>query len=360
MVQGGHNGRPVQQLGTGVNPIVPNPDLRPLTSTTYEGGIEAGFFENRLGIDVTLYHRKTTEDIVQSNIAASSGYTSAVLNVGELSNKGIETLITGTPVRRTAFSWDVSYNVAYNKSEILRLADGITSLTVGDGVGGGTIRNVVGGTYGEVWGYRKQTDDNGNVVFNTASGYAVRGPLERIGNGTPPLTMGITNNFRYKNFSLNILIDGKFGSVVYSNLYQYAYRFGLPKETLPGRETGVTVNGVTANGDAFTKTWSVQDVDTYYDNDKNYTSMFVFNNDFVKLRQVIFTYDIPVEKIGALKWAQALSISAVGRNLALLYKDSKNDYFDPESGYTNGNAQGLEAFGVPRTRSIGFNLNLKF
>ena len=361
MVQGGHNGRPVQQIGpTSAASPVPNPDLQPLTSTTYEGGIEAGFFDNRLGLDVTLYNRRTTKDIVMSNIAASSGYTSAVLNVGELSNKGVEVLVTGVPVRQSNFTWDVSYNVAYNKSEIIQLAEGISSLTVGDGVGGGTIRNVVGGTYGEVWGYRKATDDNGNVIFNTASGYAVRGPLERIGNGVPPLTMGITNNFRYKNFSLNILIDGKFGSVVYSNLYQYAYRFGLPKETLPGRETGVTVTGVSPTGDAFSRTWNVADVDTYYDNDKNYTSMFVFDNDFVKLRQIVFTYNVPIANVNALKWAQSLSISAVGRNLALLYKDSKNDYFDPESGYTNGNAQGLEAFGVPRTRSIGVNLNLKF
>lgn len=356
MVQGGHNGRPVQQLSS---TRVPNPNLKPLTSTTYEAGIEAGFFENRLGLDLTVYDRKTTDDIVESNIALSSGYRTAVLNLGELSNKGVEVLVTGTPVKKAAFSWDVSYNVAYNKSEILQLAPGISSLTVGDGVGGGTIRNVVGGTYGEVWGYRKLTDADGNVVFNTASGYAVRGPLERIGNGVPPLTMGLTNNFKYKNWSLNILIDGKFGSKIYSNLYQYAYRFGLPKETLPGRETGVTVTGVTATGDSFTKTWTQAEVDTYYDNDKNYTSMFVFNNDFVKLRQVIITYNFPVHKIEALKWAQGLSLSITGRNLLLLYKDGKNDYFDPESNYTNGNAQGLEAFGVPRTRSIGVNLMLK-
>ena len=364
MLQGGHNGRPVQQLtlptagATGA--VVPNPDLKPLTSTTYEAGIEAGFLDNRLGLDVTLYNRKTTDDIVQSNIAASSGYTAALLNVGELSNKGIEVLVTGKPVRAANFQWDISYNVAYNESKVVKLAEGIDNLTVGDGVGGGTIRNVVGGTYGEVWGYRKLTDANGEVVFNPASGYAVRGPLEKIGNGIPPLTMGITNNFRYKNFSLNILIDGKFGSVVYSNLYQYAYRFGLPKETLPGRETGVTVTGVTSTGDAFSKTWTQAEVDTYYDNDKNYTAMFVFNNDFVKLRQVILTYNIPVHKLSALKWLQSASVSLVGRNLLLLYKDSKNDYFDPESSYTNGNAQGLEAFGVPRTRSMGVNIMLKF
>ena len=356
MAQGGHNGKPVQQLSSS---LVPNPDLRPLTSTTYEAGLEARFLNSRLGLDLTLYNRKTTNDIVQSSIAASSGYTSALLNVGELSNKGVELLLTGTPVKKTSFSWDVSYNVAYNKSKIVKLAEGLPSLTVGDGVGGGTIRNVKGGTYGEVWGYKKKTDASGQVVFNTASGYAVRGNLERLGNGIPPLTMGITNNFRYKNFSLNILIDGKFGSIVYSNMYQYAYRFGLPKETLPGRETGVTVTGVTPEGAPFTKTWQKVDVDTYYDNDKNYTSIFTFNNDFIKLRQVILSYSLPVNKFKSLK-LQAASLSLVARNLALLYKDKRNNYFDPESSYTNGNAQGLEAFGVPRTRSLGVNLTVKF
>lgn len=356
MQQGGHNGRPVQGLSSSQ---VPNPDLKPLTSTTAEAGIEAKFLNNRLGLDLTFYDRRTTDDIVTTNIAVSSGYTSALLNVGELSNKGIELLLTGTPITKSGFSWDVSYNMAYNKSKIEQLAEGLTGIDVGSGVGGGLVRNVLGRPYGTVWGYRKKTDAAGNVVFNTASGYAVRGDLEEIGQGTPPLTMGITNNFRYKNFSLNFLIDGKFGSIVYSNLYQYAYRFGLPQETLPGRETGVTVTGVTPEGNPFTKTWKKEEVDTYYDNDKNYTAMFMFNNDFVKLRQVVLSYNLPVSKLSFLK-LQGASISFVARNLAILYKDKKNQYFDPESGYTSTNAQGLEAFGVPRTRSLGVNLMVKF
>ncbi|MCE6989452.1 SusC/RagA family TonB-linked outer membrane protein [Dyadobacter sp. CY323] len=356
MQQGGHNGRPVQQLSSAQ---VPNPDLKPLTSTTYEGGLEAKFFNSRLGLDVTLYNRKTTDDIVTTNIAVSSGYTSALLNVGELSNKGVELLINGTPIRNGDFGWDVSYNMAYNKSKIERLAEGIQGIDVGSGVGGGLVRNVLDRPYGTVWGYRKKTDANGNVVFNTASGYAIRGDLEEIGQGTPPWTMGITNNFRYRNFSLNVLIDGKFGSIVYSNLYQYAYRFGLPQETLPGRDTGVTVEGVTPEGAAFTKTWKKEEVDTYYDNDKNYTAMFMFNNDFIKLRQVVLSYNVPVNKLAFLK-LQSASISLVARNLAILFKDKKNQYFDPESGYTSTNAQGLEAFGVPRTRSLGVNLMVKF
>lgn len=268
-------------------------------------------------------------------------------------------MLSGTPVKTGSFDWDLSFNMAYNRSKIERLAEGLTGIDIGSGVGGGLVRNVLGRPYGTVWGYRKKTDANGNVVFNTASGYAIRGDLQEIGLGTPPLTMGITNNFRYKNFSLNVLIDGKFGSIVYSNLYQYAYRFGLPPETLPGRETGVTVTGVTPEGNPFTKTWKKEDVDTYYDNDKNYTAMFMFNNDFVKLRQVILSYTLPVKNMSFLK-LQGATVSFVARNVALLYKDKKNQYFDPESSYTSTNAQGLEAFGVPRTRSMGVSLQVKF
>jgi hypothetical protein len=89
--------------------------------------------------------------------------------------------------------------------------------------------------------------------------------------------------------------------------------------------------------------------------------MFVFNNDFVKLRQVILSYNLPVNNLSLLGTKlQSASLSIVGRNLLLLYKDKRNNYFDPESSYTNGNAQGLEAFGVPRTRNIGVNLTVKF
>jgi len=356
MVQGGHNGRPVQEL---TSDLVNNPGLRPLTSTTYEFGIDAQFFDGRFGADLTYYNRKTTDDIVESNISQASGYNRALLNVGELNNRGIEVLLNGNPIKKEKFNWNVSYNVSYNKSEILQLTEGLDAIVVGDGVGGGSIRNVVGRPYGSLWGYRKLTDENGQTVYNTESGYAVRGPLEEIGQGVPPLIMGLNNTFSYKDFSLNVLIDGKFGGMMYSNLFQYAYRFGLPTETLPGRETGLTVSGVDQRGAPFSKTWAPEDIDTYYDNDKFYTSLFMFDNDFVKLRQIVLSYNLPIEKF---RWArlQGATISFVGRNLLTLYKDKRNKYFDPESSYTNSNAQGLEAFGVPRTRSFGVNLLVKF
>ena len=176
-----------------------------------------------------------------------------------------------------------------------------------------------------------------------------------LGEGVPPLTMGLTNTFKYKNFSLNVLLDGKFGNSIYSNLAQYAHRFGLTKATLPGRENGLQLSGVDLNGNPYSRVVPVEELDTYYDNQKNYTDIFVYDGSFVKLRQVILTYSLPLNKIKEL---QSLSVSLVGRNLAILYKNT--DLFDPESSYTNGNAQGLEAFGVPRTMSYGINLSVKF
>ncbi|RAJ09253.1 TonB-linked SusC/RagA family outer membrane protein [Arenibacter echinorum] len=354
IVQGGHNGRPVQEISSS---LVTNPDLRPYTSTTYEVGLNAKMLEYRLGIDLTFYNRTTTDDIVQTDISTGSGYTRALLNVGKIGNKGIELLITSSPIKNEDFQWDVSYNMAYNKSEIKQLAEGLSTIQIGSGIGGGSIQNVVGRPYGTIWGYKMATNDNGDKIFDSNSGYELRSEITEIGEGVPPLTMGFTNEFSYKDFSLNILLDGKFGNSMFSNLAQYSHRFGLTKATLPGRENGLPLSGVDTAGNPYQRVVPVEELDTYYDNHKRYTDIFVYDGSFVKLREVVLSYKIPVERLSFVN-LQSASISLVGRNIAILYKNT--DLFDPESSYTNGNAQGLEAFGVPRTRSIGLDLNLKF
>ncbi len=339
LLQGGHNGRPVQTLGT-----IPNPDLRPLVSTTYEAGFEAQFLNNAIGIDFTFYNRKTTDDIVETTVSTASAMTSALLNIGELSNKGIELLITARPYNSKDFKWDVSYNVAYNKSEIIKLAPGLNDREIGK-------------PYNTIWGYRKLVNEKGQSVYDAKSGYAAKSALMDLGVGVPPTTMGFTTNFQYKNIALNILLDGKFGNAIWSRFAQYTHRFGLQKSTLPGRETGLTLTGVNTKGEPFTKTWNVKELDTYYDYDKNYNEMFIYDGSFVKLRQVILSYQLPVKKINLVK-LQSASISFIARNLFTLY--SKTDGFDPESNNLVTNDQGYESFGVPRTRTMGVNLMLKF
>jgi outer membrane receptor protein involved in Fe transport len=357
MVQGGHLGQPVQQVTQSnlVN-LVTNPNLKPLTSTTYEIGAEAQFFNKRLGFDITYYKKQTTDDIVSTAISTASGYNNALLNVGKLSNRGIEVLLTGTPIKSKDFSWNVSYNMAHNTSKVEQLAAGLNTLQMATSVGSWAfVHNTVGQPYGIIQGYTTVKNEKGQTVYNSTTGYEQRSDLKPLGRGVPPLTMGLSNTFNYKRLSLDILVDGKFGNKVFSVTDVYATRFGLHKKTLAGRENGLELTGVDQNGNDYTNTIPVENLRLYYDNTKNYTDQFLYDGSFVKLRQVVFSYQIPVQRMKAI---QSASISFVARNLLILYKQTDN--FDPESSYTNGNAQGFEAFGIPRTRSFGANLMVKF
>ncbi|MFL9483125.1 SusC/RagA family TonB-linked outer membrane protein [Chitinophagaceae bacterium LWZ2-11] len=359
---GGQAGQPLEMVTNygGANSglyQVPNSGLKPLTSTTYEFGFEAKLFHNRVGVDFAWYNRKTTNDIVQASISPGSGYNYALLNVGEVSNKGVELLLTATAIKTKNFSWDVSYNMGYNKNTVVKLANGLTSLQMDVSVNNyAYIYNEVGQSYSMIKGYKVKKDAQGRTVYN-ANGTEQATGLTDLGSGVSPFTTGITNSFNYKRFSFSFLIDGKFGGKVYSATNLYATRFGLNKITLPGRDNGLTVSGVDANGQPFTKTIAPSGLQAYYDNYKNLSEKFVYDADFIKLRQVIIGYSIPVNNIKFVK-LQSLSVSFVARNLFLLYKKAPN--IDPESTFSNSNAQGFEMFGVPRTRNFGLNLMVKF
>jgi TonB-linked SusC/RagA family outer membrane protein len=349
------SGQPLQNVSS---TTITNQNLRPYTSTTVEAGIEARFLNSRIGFDITLYNRKTTDDIVSTAITSTSGYNNVLLNVGELSNKGIEGLINGTPIKSKDFTWTASYNVAYNKNEVIKLAAGLNQIQMASSVNGwGYINNIVGQPYGTIVGTRMLRDANGTVVYNATTGLPVATGLQSLGNGVAPLTMGLSNDFRYKRFNLSVLIDGKFGNKILSLMEIYGTRLGLMKSTLPGRDGGLLISGVDQKGGAYSRTVPVADLRTYYDNNKSYSELFLHDASFVKLRQVILGYNIPVDRLKALS-LQSATISLVARNLLTIYKQTDN--FDPESSFTNGSSQGFESFGLPRTRSFGLNLMVKF
>jgi hypothetical protein len=132
---------------------------------------------------------------------------------------------------------------------------------------------------------------------------------------------------------------------------------GKLKSTLPGRENGLELTGVDQTGAKYTRTVPVSGLRTYYDNYKTYSELFLHDGSFVKLRQVILSYNLPVSKIKIVP-LQSISLSFVARNLLTLYKQTDN--FDPEQSFTNSNNQGFESIGLPRTRSYGLNLAVKF
>ncbi|MGE7774820.1 SusC/RagA family TonB-linked outer membrane protein [Chitinophaga sp. NPDC101104] len=359
---GGHFEQPLQTPsqvnGAGGGTLTaPNKSLRPYTNTTLEAGFEARFLNNRLSADFAVYDRRTKDDIVNITISQSSGYNFTNINIGEMSNKGVELLLSGVPVQKQHFSWEVSLNAAYNKNEVVRLADGINSIEIGRAVNGyATISAVVGKPFSMINATKVLRNAQGQAKY-TANGWemATVAP-EQIGTGVAPWNGGINNNFKYKNWNLGFLVDGRFGGYVYSGTNLYSTRFGLNKITLPGRDGGLTVTGVNDKGEPFSKTLQPSELQGYYDNWKAQSERFVYKSDFIKLRQVILGYKLPVDRIGAVKF-QSASLSFVARNLLILHKKTPN--VDPESTFNNSNAQGFEMFGVPRTRSFGLNLMVK-
>jgi TonB-linked SusC/RagA family outer membrane protein len=351
-LNGAHLGSPIAQISSN---RVPNANLQPLTSKSYEFGIETKMFNNRLNLDLAVYDRKTINDIVAASISLASGFSNAIFNVSSIKNRGIELLLGGGLIRKTDFSWDISLNGSYNQSEVISLYDNLKTLRVDQSRPGATfIEQTVGLPYSQIHGYDFKRDANNNIIYDN-QGFALRGDLKTFGSGVSPLTLGINNSFSYKRFNLSVLVDGKFGGYLFSGTDALAHRFGLSNKTLEGREGGVVGKGVNALGEPNTVKAPAQ---AYYSGWYfNIATPFIHKSDFVKLRQIVLDYSLPTKLLSKTPFAGA-SISLVGRNLAILYR--KTPIIDPESTYNNSNAQGLEFAGTPSTKSFGINLNLKF
>jgi len=359
------SGQPLQNVTPDPNNnntnSITNNHLLPYTSTTVEAGFELSMLKERLGIDVTLYDRSTKRDIFPAAVSTTSGYSNAIVNLANstnMRNKGIELLLTGSIIKRKDFQWTASYNVSYNNNKVVSLLPGFSSIQVASAVGGWAYLNhVVGMPAFELVGTSMQKNANGDTVFNATSGLPVQSAQHNLGRSVAPWTMGMTQEFHYKRFGFSFLLDGKFGNKIFSIFEVYATRMGKLKTTLPGRENGLTVHGVDQAGNKYSNTIAVANLRPYYDNYKVYSDLFLHDGSFVKLRQVILSYSIPVNKLGIAK-LQSANISFVSRNLFTLYKKTKN--FDPEQSFTNSNSQGFESIGLPRTRTYGLNLSVKF
>lgn len=359
LVGQGHQGA---VLGNIRNGSIPNQGLTPFLSTEFEIGLDMRFLKNRLGFDFAYYNRTTTDDILNTGISGTSGFGSTAVNIGELTNNGIELLINATPIQNANFQWDLSLNMANNISEVLSLGvnstgEPIEFINLGEArTRQEQIRHYVGEQLGVIAGWTHR-EINGQKVYNQ-NGFPVRGDFEQLALGRHPFSAGLNNSLRYKNFNLSFLIDMRSGGSLMSGTNVLAYGFGVHKETLVGRESGLTISGVNEDGEA--QTWNIapEDVDNYYGEYNNITENFIYDASFAKLRELSFGYSIPRTFLDKTPF-RTLSINVVGRNLALLWSSVPN--IDPESAYSTGaNSQGLEFFAMPQPRSLGFNLSATF
>jgi TonB-linked SusC/RagA family outer membrane protein len=336
---------PIGQAG---GATVPNSGLRPSQRQEFEIGTHMDFFKNRFSIDVAAFQKKVIDDIVPVTIDYTSGYNSALLNVGTLRVNGIELELGGTPFKSGKFSWDIDFNATYNATKILSLG-GQQQITLGSATPDwgsiAYIQQIVGKPAQQIIAASPALDDKGNIIINpvTAAPDPSLSVPKDYGSAVDPWALGITNTFRYGHFNLSFLIDGKFGGKLFSNTNFVAYIQGLSKLTLPGRgQTFGTEGDYPA---------------TYYGNWANADQgLFLYDASFIKLRQVIFGYDFPVKMFH--NKIHGLRLSVVARNVATLMKHTPN--IDPETNYSASiYSQGLESASVPYSRTIGLNLNIK-
>ena len=350
------------------NGLIPNGSLRPVEIAEQEAGLLMRFLHDRLGFDLTLYTKLTSNDIVKVTVSPTSGYSQDIENIGRIRNRGIELLLTGTPLKTRIFSWTSSFNYALNDNKVLYIG-GLSGIVI-DGAyprwgSEVSISNVAGLPYGQIMGYAYKRNAAGRIIYsdgltNTApAGEPEQTGVAPLGSTVYRLTGGFTNEFRYKSFSLTVLIDYKFGAKLYSGTNLLLYYYGLQKATLQGREGGYIGKGVLENGHDNTIAVPAQQYfqDISAGGTDHIAEEFVYDASYIKLRSAILTYSFPPAFL-VRKKIKGISISLTGRNLAILLKHTPN--IDPESSLNNTNGQGLEQSGYPAARNWGMNVNLKF
>jgi TonB dependent receptor. len=314
---------------------------------------------------MAYYVKDTKDDIARVSISSTSGFSSRIMNIGKIQNKGFEFMVDGTPVKSENFMWNSTFNFALNDSKVKFLGDGVKRLAIEgatSNVGQVGVYNVLGSPYGEIIGYKYKRDTNGNLLLKDGMPQN-NGEQVSLGNGVYKYTGGWQNTLKYKNITLAFLIDYKFGAKLFSGTNYSAYGAGLHKNTLLGRTADAPNQTYVFSGiDEATGQTNKTAVraSNYWGKitSENIAEEFTYDASFIKLRELSLGYEFPTSVLSKLKVVKSLNVSLVARNLWTIMKHTDN--IDPEAAYNNSNGQGLELNGYPYSRNIGFNVNLKF
>lgn len=339
---------------------LPNLFLKPYTLSEIEVGTELKFFNNRLGFDIAYFARKTRNEIINGALSPATGYTSQYIGTGSTQNRGLEVLITGSPLTSNrALQWNVTFNFTTVNNKILEIngtGDANETRTLGTYRPRNANTALVKGLPGpQIIANDYVRDASGRIVVD-GTGIPKKGPLTPMGSVLPKYYGGLNNEFSYKSFNLSFLLDYKYGNKVLSATSYYGIFRGLDKMTLAGRETGVVADGVLEDG---TKNTINVPAQNYYQNlARSISALNVLDGSFIKLRQITLGYSLPSDMFGKLPF-QAVTVSFVARNLLTLMKHTDN--IDPEAGFSSLiNYAGIEGNGLPATRTYGINVNIKF
>ncbi|QIP17026.1 SusC/RagA family TonB-linked outer membrane protein [Spirosoma aureum] len=362
--------------GFGISSRIGSNNLKPEFVTSYEVGINLGFFKNRLSIDATYFDSRSTQQIFNVAVSNSSGYDTRTTNVGELNNKGIELVLNATPLRIGGFKWDATLNYTLIRNKVVSIAPGVTSSQITGNVFGGIIPSIyVGQPYGVVVGTanaRVQNTDPtglyydatgqfvGQYVVNGTSGQFAPGIANAvISSPQANYTAGLTNTFSYKGLALSVLIDTRQGGQLYSFGAVDARSNGSLEVTGVDRDQPRILPGVIQNADGTFRPNNIQIApQTYWGALGGLASEgAVFDATVYRLREVALNYTLPKSLLSKTPFG-SISVGVSGRNL---YFYAPNFFGDPETNTQGaGNIQGLDLNGPPNTRNFGGNIRLTF
>jgi TonB-linked SusC/RagA family outer membrane protein len=347
-----------------------NPLLKPETITSVEVGTQLNFFDRRLGIDFTYFDKKSTNLILPLQVSGATGVNRVFVNSGEMTNKGIELVLTGSPIRSEGgFNWDISVNFSRIRNEITKLYQDLQTYTLTNAPFVVTLNAMVGESYGSIRGTDFLYDQAGNKVVN-ANGRYRASDVKTIGNILPDWTGGITNTLTYKGIDFSFLIDVRQGGEFFSTTHMWGTYSGILERSAANniREEGIVIDASTVlldenaqpvfNDDGTVQvtgpnTQSISAVRWAADHYSGPAKQNVFDASYVKLREVRLGYTFPAKSTGMFR---NLRLAAFGRNLAVWGSDA-TDFVDPENTTSSGNVQGIEGGALPSLRSYGFNIS---
>jgi TonB-linked SusC/RagA family outer membrane protein len=339
--------------------LLANLNLKPLFTTSLELGAEARFLNNRLGFDLAVYQGNTKDQILSATVDRSSGAAQALVNAGEVRNKGIEIAANGVPVKtHGGLTWNVNATFAANRNRVISLTDSLPQLVLRTGPANrGAVIAIPGGSMGDLYGRGYVRSPDGEIVYENGLPQ-ITTDMKYLGNTSPQWKASLNNEFIYKQFKVSFLVDAQYGAVGYSLTNAVLAEGGKSTATLPGRYNGIIGKGVIRNTDGTFRPNDViaEDVPDYYlahygrDNVEGNT----YSTDFLKLREARFDYTLSPKLTKRLGLQRAV-IGVFGRDLLTV---TNWPAFDPEFGTLNGSeiTQGFELGQFPSTRTLGLNI----
>lgn len=340
------------------NTYKPLDDLKPERTGSWEAGLSAKFWGNRLGLELTWYKSNTKNQTLEIPISASSGYTSMYVQTGNVQNHGVEIALSADN-QFGDFNWYSSFTASYNKNEIKQLVEEgeffdpsgapITLDMISQGgIGSVEYRLTKGGTMGDLWTKTKlKTNDDGSVFLNEEGKPVLDNELQKAGSVLPKWNMGFRNDFSYKGVNLGFLISARLGGIVASPTQSELDGFGVSKATADARDNGGVMIGST-----------LIDAEKYYSTvgqANGLMSDYIYKATNVRLQEVSIGYTLPS------KWfndVARVNVAFVGRNLWMIYNKAP---FDPESIASTGTYfQGIDYFMQPSLRNLGFTVKVDF